>query len=252
MQKIETVLIIIVLIFGCTPTEKLKYTINSEGSINKFKNERSEKTIQPYDYLYIKLYSLDQTTSEIFNGRNEYGYSNEQLQSYEVSGDGYISFPFIGKISVNDLTIEEAQKKLETELNKYLTNISLRVRFVGNKITVLGEVNNPGNHTFYDEKITVFQALGLAGDISVWGNKTKVTLLREVDDVINYYYLDLTNKSIVESEYYYLLPNDILIVDPVRAKYRGMQDRTIIPLIVTTLSTVTYTIIAILSFSKPN
>ena len=250
MQKLGIFLIIVLSIWSCTPTEKLKYTINTEGSRNEFKNDRSEKTIQPYDYLFIKLYSLDQTTSELFNGRNEYSRSDEQLQSYEVSDQGYISFPFIGKIIVKDLTIEEAQKKLETELNKYLTNISLRVRFVGNKITILGEVKYPGNHTFYDEKITIFQAFGLAGDIADWGDKTKVALLREQNDIIKYYYLDLTDKKIVESEYYYLLPNDILIVDPVRAKYRGMQDRTIIPLVVSTLSTLTSTVIAILSFTK--
>ncbi len=251
MHKLGIVLIVVLTIVSCTPTEKLKYTINTEGSGNEYKNDRSEKTIQPYDYLYIKLYSLDPTTSDLFNGRTEYGSTNEQLQSYEVSDQGYISFPFIGKLLVKDLTIEEAQKKLEIELNKYLTNISLRVRFVGNKITVLGEVNYPGNHTFYDEKITIFQAFGLAGDIADWGDKTKVILLRERDDIIEYYYLDLTDKNIVESEYYYLLPNDILVVDPVRAKYRGMQDRTLVPLVVTTLSTMTSTIIAILTFSKP-
>ena len=251
MRKIGVFLIVLAILSGCTPTKKLKYTINTEGSGNEFKNDRSEKTIQPYDYLYIKIYSLDQTTAEIFNGRENYGYSDQQLQSYEVNDQGYISFPFVGKILVKDMTIDEAQKQLEKELNKYLTNVSLRVRFVGNKITIIGEVNNPGNHAFYDEKITVFQALGLASDIADWGDKTKVALLREKDDIITYHYLDLTDKNIVKSEYFYLLPNDILIVDPVRAKYRGMQDRTLVPLVITTLSTVTYTIIAILDFSKP-
>ncbi len=241
MHKLGIVLIVVLTIVSCTPTEKLKYTINTEGSENEYKNDRSEKTIQPYDYLYIKLYSLDPTTSDLFNGRTEYGSTNEQLQSYEVSDQGYISFPFIGKLLVKDLTIEEAQKKLETELNKYLTNISLRVRFVGNKITVLGEVNYPGNHIFYDEKITIFQAFGLAGDIASYGDKTKVTLLRENDNVISYHYMNLTDKKIVESDFYYLLPNDILIVDPVPAKYRTMQDRSLIYLILSTLTTLATT-----------
>jgi polysaccharide biosynthesis/export protein len=250
MRKIGSFLCILAILFSCTPTEKLKYTINTDGSGDDFKNIRSEKTIQPFDYLYIRLYSLDQNTTEVFNGRNENGFSDQQLQSYEVSDKGNISFPFIGNIHVMDLTIEEAQKKLESELNKYLTNISVRVRFVGNKITVLGEVRQPGNHSFYDEKITVFQALGLAGDIADWGDKTKVVLLREKNDEIKYHYLDLTNKKIVESDYYYLIPNDILMVEPVKAKYRGMQDRTLIPLVITTLSTLTSTILAILTYTK--
>lgn len=240
MQKITLVFFIIIVAIGCTPTEKLKYTIDSEGSKNQYYNDRLEKTIQPYDYLYIRIYSLDPKTSSIFNGEMQYGMSNESLQSYEVNSDGYILFPFVGNIQVKDLTIEEAQQKLEKELNKYLTNISLRVRFVGNKITVVGEVNRPGNYTFYDEKITVFQALGLAGDIASYGDKTKVTLLREINDVISYHYMDLTDKNIVESDYYYLLPNDILIIDPVTAKYRTMQDRTlyIILSVLSTLSTI--------------
>jgi len=241
MRKLTFLIPIIILTFGCTPTEKLKYTIDEDGSKNQYFNDRSEKTIQPYDYLYIRIYSLDQTTSAIFNGEMQYGMMNESLQSYEVNDKGHISFPFIGNISVKDLTIEEAQVKLEKELNKYLTNISLRVRFVGNKITVVGEVNRPGNYTFYDEKITVFQALGLAGDIANYGDKTKVTLVREIDNVISYHYMDLTDKKIVQSDYFYLLPNDILIVDPVKAKYRTMQDRSLIYLILSTITTLATT-----------
>ena len=250
MQKSTLIIISLVLVFSCTPTEKLKYSINSEGSKNQFYNDRSEKTIQPYDYLYIRIYSLDERTSNIFNGEMQYGMTNESLQSYEVNDKGFISFPFIGNIAVKDLTIEEAQVKLEKELNKYLTNISLRVRFVGNKITVVGEVNRPGNYTFYDEKITVFQALGLAGDIANYGNKTNVTLLRETDNVIAYHYLDLTDKKIVESDFYYLIPNDILIVDPVPAKYRTMQDRSLIYLILSTLTTLATSTSVIIQLSQ--
>jgi polysaccharide export outer membrane protein len=250
MRKIALFLISLIIVWGCTPTSKLKYTVDTDDSKDKFHNDRSEKTIQPYDYLYIRLYSLDQTTSSIFNGEMQYGMMNESLQSYEVNGDGYISFPFIGNLLVKDLTIDEAQAKLETELNRYLTNISLRVRFVGNKITIIGEVNHPGNYTFYDEKITVFQALGLAGDIANYGNKTKVTLLREIDNTIAYHYLDLTDKKIVESEYYYLLPNDILIVDPIAAKYRTIQDRSIPYLILSTLGTLAATASVIIQAYK--
>ena len=250
MRKLALIVVAFATLVGCTPTEKLKYTIDTDGSKNQYHNERSEKTIQPYDYLYIKIYSLDQTTSDIFNNTREYGMNNEQLYSYEVNDEGSIFVPFIGRILVRDLTIDEAQKKLETELNKYLTNISLRVRFVSNKITVVGEVNRPGNYTFYDEKITVFQALGLAGDIANYGDKTKVALLREKDDIINYHYLDLTDKDIVASDFYYLLPNDVLIVEPVRSKYRTMQDRSLVYLLLSTMSTVTLTITSILALNK--
>jgi polysaccharide biosynthesis/export protein len=228
MQKITIFLLVLLVLGGCIPTEKLKYTIETPESKGVYVNNIAEKIIQPYDYLYIKIYSLDETTSSIFNAESKTGQSEDMLLSYVVNDNGYISFPFIGNILVKDLTIEEAKAKLEKELNKYLTNVSLLVRFVGNKITIIGEVNHPGNYTFFDEKITVFQALGLAGDIADFGNKTTVTLLREKDDKINYYNLDLTERKIVESDYYYLLPNDILIIEPVKAKYRKLQDRYLI------------------------
>lgn len=251
MKRILASLAVLTVLFSCTPVDKLVYTVNTEDSRDKYFNDRSEKTIQPYDYLYIKIYSLDETTSEIFNADTRYGQQNERLISYEVSDQGYINFPFIGNILLKDLTIEQARDKLERELNKYLTNISVRVRFVGNKITVIGEVKNPGNYTFFDEKITVFEALGLAGDIYTFGDKTKVTLIREIDNNIRYHYLDLTNKNIAESEYYYLMPNDILIVDAVKAKYRQLQDRSLIYLVLSTLTSLATLAIAIQTLSKP-
>jgi len=238
MNKILLPLLIILLVCSCIPTEKLKYTINKENTPNKYSNDRSEKTIQPFDYLYIKIYSLDEKTNSIFNSDNQSLNVNEQLISYSVNDKGYISFPFIGDIYVKDLTIDKAKIIIEKELNKYLNNVSVRLRFVGNKITVLGEVKVPGNHTFYDEKITVFQALGLAGDIADFGDKTKVTLIREANNNITYCYIDLTKKDIVTSQDYYMLPNDILIVDPVRAKYRALHNYNFVYLMLASISAI--------------
>jgi len=132
--------------------------------------------------------------------------------------------PFVGEINVKDLTINEARVKVEKSLGVYLNNISLIVRFVSNKVTILGEVASPGQHSFYDEKVTVFQALGFAGGTSAYGDLSSVTLVREKDNVIRYFYLDLTRKNIASSEYYYLLPNDIIIINPIKAKYRDLRD----------------------------
>jgi polysaccharide export outer membrane protein len=245
MRKIILPLLLILFLGSCIPTEKLKYTINTESSSDRFSNERSEKTIQPYDYLYIKIYSLDEKTNSIFNGNEQSLNQNEELISYSVNSKGYINFPFIGDIYVKDLTIDKAKVMIEKELNNYLTNISVRLRFVGNKITVLGEVKMPGNHSFYDEKITVFQALGLAGDIADFGDKTQVKIIREINNIITYQYVDLTRKDIVSTDYYYMLPNDIIIVDPVKAKYRAMHNYNVVYLL-TTITTTAATLYSIL------
>lgn len=216
--------VMLFLLGSCAPVGKLKY-VNDSGSgtiKNDFLNDRTEKTIQPYDYLYIKIFSLDEKTNSIFNERS-YSIDNELL-SYAVDGKGDIIMPFIGEINVKNMTINEARVKVEKSLGIYLNNISVIVRFVSNKVTVLGEVNNPGQHSFYDEKVTVFQALGFAGGSSGYGDLSNVTLVREKDNVIKYYYLNLTKRNIASSEYYYLLPNDVVIINPIKAKYRSLRD----------------------------
>ena len=160
------ILLIAMVMASCAPMEKLKYVDDKTPSSvkNEYFNDRTEKKIQPYDYLYIKIFSLDERTNSIFNERS-YSIDNELL-SYAVDGEGNISMPFIGEINVKNLTINEAREKVEKSLGAILNNISVIVRFVSNKVTVLGEVNNPGQHPFYDEKVTVFQALGFAGGSS--------------------------------------------------------------------------------------
>lgn len=220
-----TILVTFVFLNACAPVNKLKYVADSSQNSsvkNDYFNDRSEKTIQPYDYLYIKIFSLEEKTNSIFNDRS-YNVDNELL-SYSVDDKGNISLPFIGNIFVKDLTLNQAREKIESALGSRLNYISVIVRFVSNKVTVLGEVANPGQHAFFDEKISIFQALGYAGGASDYGNLANVTLIREKDNVIKYYNLDLTKKAIASSEYYYLLPNDILIINPIKAKYRELRD----------------------------
>lgn len=224
ISKTAVAACIIILAISCAPINKLKFVADAgPGTItNDYFNDRSEKTIQPYDYLYVKIFSLDERTNSIFNERS-YNVENELL-SYVVDGNGNINMPFIGSIFVKDLTINDAKGIIEKDLMKYLNNISVIVRFVSNKVTVLGEVARPGQHSFYDEKITVFQALGFSGGATSYGDLSSVTLVREKDNLIKYHYLDLTKKNIASSEYYYLLPNDILIINPIKAKYRELRD----------------------------
>lgn len=228
--------------FSCAPTTKLKYVQDrGENAFkNQYYNDRSEKTIQPYDYLYIKIYSLDEQTNYIFRDER-YGSYETELISYAVDDVGNINFPFIGDIYVKDLTVNQAKEKIEKFLMRYLNNISLRVRFISNKITLLGEVNRPGHYSFYDEKVNIFQAIGFANGITTYGNKKSVTLIRERDNNIKYYYLDLTDKNIVASEFYYLLPNDVVIISPITAKYRGLRSYSLslTSAILSTLTTLT-------------
>ena len=244
-NKTSIIICLSILFFAaaCTPISKLTYVENKGAGSekNKYYNDRSEKTIQPYDYLYIKIYSLDEQTNYVFREERYSSYETE-LVSYAVDDKGNIDFPFIGSINVKDLTINQAKQRIEQALNRQLNNVSVRVRFVSNKITILGEVTMPGDYSFYDEKVNIFQALGFAHGITPYGNKTNVTLIREKDNSIKYYYLDLTDKKIVESENYYLLPNDIVIVNPIGAKYRELRSYSL-----SLISSITSTILGVIA-----
>lgn len=247
------ILILLSVFAACTPVKKLKYVTNvgPDAVKNDYFNDRSEKTIQPYDYLYIKIYSLDERTNEIFSDRYSSVQNETELISYAVDDKGNINMPFIGTINVKGLTINQAKDQIEKSLGVYLNNISVVVRYVSNKITVLGEITRPGQYSFYDEKITVFQAIGFANGTTPYGDLSNVTLIREKDNTIRYYYLDLTNKNIVASENYYLLPNDCIIINPINAKYRGLRDYSL-QIVSSLLGSVTTLLSSIILYNELN
>jgi polysaccharide export outer membrane protein len=140
-----------------------------------------------------------------------------------VDQTGNINFPFVGEIFIENLTLEEAQQRIEEEVGQYLSNISITVKFVNNRVAVLGEVRVPGEYAFSRDQVTILQALSFAGDITDYGNKKDVILIRESQNQINYHYLDLSDKEVVASEYYYIIPNDVIIVRPIKLKFRNLS-----------------------------
>jgi polysaccharide export outer membrane protein len=229
----------VVILSSCIPKKKLLYLREQEDakSVDEYINVRPEKTIQPFDNIYVQVSSIDEKTANIFGHTGRVSSANDiNLVSYTVNQEGYITFPFVGEIFVQGLRLQEAQQKIEAEVGEYLTNISITVKFVNNTVAVLGEVTRPGEYTFYRDQITIFQALSFAGDFRDYGDKHNVILIRETKNKIIYEYLDLTDKSIVSSEFYYIIPNDVIIVKPVNAKFRNLS-LVNMPLILSTLST---------------
>ena len=233
-------LLLLFIISSCVPKKKLLYL--KEQKKNKIQDEytniRPEKTIQPFDNIYIKVSSIDEKTANIFGNQGRMASSTDiNLISYTVNQSGYINFPFVGEIYVKGLTLQEAQQKIEAEVSEYLTNISITVKFVNNTVAVLGEVERPGEYPFYRDQITIFQALSYAGGFNDYGNKQKVILIREARNKINYHYIDLTDKNIVSSEFYYIIPNDVIVVKPINAKFRNLS-LVNLPIFLTTITTV--------------
>lgn len=180
--------------------------------------------VRVQDKLYVKILSLDEKAFSFFNNADairggQYTTDlNLYLNSYEVADSGYITLPVIGELYVKDKTIDEVKALIEVSLAPYLTQFNVIVKFLDFKVTLLGEVIRPGQYPVYANSLTIFQALGLAGDLTDYANRKQITLIRETASGKVIQTINLLDKNLLSSSYYYLQPNDVLVASPLKAK----------------------------------
>ncbi|WP_010520649.1 polysaccharide biosynthesis/export family protein [Aquimarina agarivorans] len=184
--------------------------------------------IQPNDILNISVSALVPETAIPYNKQTTTNNTVTniellKLQGYLVSHSGAIVFPVLGGISVAGKTMEYVEKEIEEKLEKggHLLQPIVSIRLLNAKVTVLGEVNNPGTFSFSEQNLTLPQALGLAGDLTINGKRTDVTLVREDDGERVVKLLDLTDPKVFNSPFYNIRPNDTIIVSPNTAKVKS-------------------------------
>ncbi len=223
----------LVVFSSCVPQKKIKYLQKQvAGDTTLAPSLQNDKNyiIQVRDNLYIRVYSLDPNASLYFNKQSVSGgsyndYANDAsiyLNSYSVDDNGHIEFPIIGKVLVAGKTIGEVNELIQKLVSEYMKEVAVVVKLVNFKVTVMGEVGRPGELTFYQNQVNIFQAIAQAGDMSEFANRGKVALVRKTKEgsvVIN---LDLNRHEILYSPYYYLQPNDILYVPPLGYKRWGL------------------------------
>ena len=185
---------------------------------------KEPRKIQPGDELYITVGTED-VEENVFTtiSSNRMALNDVTLISYTVNEKGYIRFPVIKYIKLGGLTLDEAENAMEKALTGFIGTPSVTVKFVNKNVTLLGFVNNPGRYQFPDTRINIFQALGYAGDISTYGNRKKIMLVREENNIITRRYLDLTDENLLTSDYYYIKPNDVIYVEPLKRRHLGMD-----------------------------
>ncbi len=233
--------IAISLLTSCVPSHQLE--IFNESEIPEIKqetlNKLEKRRIKPFDKLHIQVISIDEQTSKVFNvGASNYMQESViNLHSYQVNESGKIDFPFIGAINIAGKTLSEAKETLMVELNQYVSNTELIINFVNNKISVIGEVRIPGTMFFYDEKVTILEAISRAGGISDFGRIDNITYIQNQGDSVFYRSIDLSSIEIVNQPEYFLSPGDILIVHPIKTKYRRQRDYSFISTILSTITT---------------
>ena len=214
-----------------------------------------EAVIQKDDRLSIVVSGPDKTVTAPYNltlgemsssGYNSSDPSKATL-SYLVDSDGNIEFPILGIIHVEGMTRKQLVDYLGNEIKKDVKNPIIYVSFTNYKITVLGEVRSPGTYTFENEKINILQVLGRAGDLQLTAQRDGILLLREENGVQKHYTIDLRNSDILESPYFYLKQNDVIVVPP--SATRVATATTATGIWSTILSSVT-TLIAVISWLR--
>lgn len=162
----------------------------------------------PYN---LQTIAIQSTTSDLAVGQ-------QRQLTYLISKQGMIDFPVLGAIEIGGLTRVEAQNKIQTLLKDHIADANVILRVLNFKVTVLGEVNRPGPIQVSGERLTLFEAIASAGDLSVFGKRKNVLLIRERGGQTETHRLDLTDPNLINSPYYYLVQNDVLYVEPNKTK----------------------------------
>ena len=242
------VFIILIFIFSvsCVPVTQLSYFNDLKDLEEPEVNPRTQKLIMPFDRLYIKVISIDPQISQIFStGEEMRSGTTSGILGYLVDEMGNVNFPFVGSINVLSLTTAQAGEKIQKAMNDYVSNASVTVKYIDNQVTIIGEVQNQGVYPFTMDKLNIYEALGLGGGLTPYGDRKKVILTRNEGGKIMHYQLDLSDSKIATKDYYYILPNDVIIVEPMKAISYSYQNITY----TTILSSIT-TLIAVLLFTN--
>jgi len=220
MKNIVTLLVLSFLFFSCASKKDVIYfQDSSELDLTKIDKE-FQPIIEVNDILYVTLSSVNQEVLEPFLRVKQYQLtntvysSNPGLSGYLVNVDGNISFPIIGDVEVEGHTRQFIEDYLKTEITKYVKDVVVDVRIMNFKVTVIGEVKNPGVYQIVDERVTLTEALALAGDLTVDANRHAITIIREENDVQKVTKIDLTTSDLYNSPFYFLKQNDLVYVEP--------------------------------------
>jgi len=216
---------------GCVSRKKLTYlqfNDKAQEYDQAFSETRSSVTpsaykIMPYDNLYIRVITPDPQWSDLFNSMpigagGSVTQESAGLFGYSVDDDGFIEIPFVNKVKVGGLTLSEIKSELDSIFKNYVTDAAITIRLVNNFISVIGEVNAPGRYPLTKDRMNVFEALSLAGDMSSFSDRQKVQLIRPspYGPVIKEF--SLADRSILSSEYYYIMPNDVIYAIPMQGR----------------------------------
>jgi polysaccharide export outer membrane protein len=251
MRKVVLMSLAVFTLLSCATKKEIIYFQDSNSLNNTEIQKAFEPIIEPNDILHISISSFDDSLVAPFNkekfAENNASSDNLALQGYLVNSEGNINFPVLGAIAVAGKSRSEIENLLRTKLMEYITDVVVDVRILNFKVTILGEVANPGVYTIRNERVTVPEALGLAGDLTDDGNRNNISIIREENGKRIVTKLDLTKSDIFTSNFFFLKQNDVIYVEP---SLRGVKKSGFIPDIPALLSLVTVILSAVIIITR--
>ncbi len=252
LSRVTLVLGTIWLLTGCASTKDLSYFQKGTGSPDQVTAlGRYTPTVQAGDVLSIQISSLNPEASTFFNPYTSFAVADRASQpvtptttsplqpvsGYMVDSDGAVELPVIGKLSVKGLTVAQIRERVREPLREYLKEPTVNVRNLTFRVSVMGEVARPSLLTVPNEQMTLLEALSLAGDVTIYGRRTDVLVIREENGQRRFGHVDLTRRDLFASPYYYLHPNDVVYVEPSKVR-AATADRTmqLAPIAISALS----------------
>ncbi|AKD03922.1 polysaccharide export outer membrane protein [Pontibacter korlensis] len=224
MRNIVYFLLLLLCVSSCMSKKELVYLQNSnlkENVPTDFQTRLTAYKLQSNDVLSIKVLSVDPDMSNLFNitnPNNAFGMSDPgtmYLSGYAIDNEGFINLPTVGKLKVEGLTTSQTQELVQRNLDRYITDATVVVKLISFRISVIGEVRNPGHFYIYNERANLLEGLSMAGDLTQSADRENVKIIRQKKDgQTEIVLLDLKDPNLVQSQYYYLMPNDVVYVEP--------------------------------------
>ncbi len=226
IQSLWGIIIVLFVLSSCVPMKKQIYlqVEDADSTQSQYVNDNTPSyTLQPGNNLYMQVVSVDREVTAFFNAGmgtsgNIYYDAAVYLNSYSVNDSGFVELPFIGYLDVKGLTLKKAKEKVQQEVDTYVKKTMVVLKLVNYNVSVVGEVKRPGQFKIYQDHITIFEVLSLAGDMTTFAKRGEVILVRKTEKGSKMHKINFLEDKILESEFYYIMPDDIVYVPPVRGR----------------------------------
>lgn len=207
------------LISSCASKKDLIYFQGQADLIHSY--EEFTPKIQPYDMLDIYVMAADLKATQMVNQLGSNTTASSRPNVYTVAEDGSIDFPLLGKVYLGGLTRNQAMDLIKRGLDEYIVDPGVNINFTNFKVSVIGEVARPGSYTLPNERISILEAIAMAGDLTIQGRRHNIMVIREENNEKKIYTVDLTSMDALNSPVYYLKQNDLVYVEPNQAKIQS-------------------------------